>query len=337
MMALQLWWVNQTGRMDFDRGDLQRKKDGTMPHRAKHMFPAGTVLAVFLVTANVAAAQDLEPRAFAPAPKGLNFAVVAYGYSAGNILFDPVLPISGAEGKVHSATLAYVRTLALFGKSAKLAAIAPYAWGDWSGDIDGQRRTRSATGLADPALQLTVNFVGAPAFSSREMVSYTEGTIVGMSLLVKLPLGQYDPDRLVNLGSNRWVLAPRLGISHRLDQWTFEAIGSVHFYSDNNDAFQDTELSQTPLWGLVLDSIYQFRRGMWFGFGGGVGAGARTTISGVPKDTYQRNIRVGFTFAYPLSPRTSLKIVYVHSPKTERGADFDTLSLAWQMRWGGGI
>ena len=122
-----------------------------------------------------------------------------------------------------------------------------------------------------------------------------------------------------------------------MGRWTLEAIGSAQFYSANNDAYQDTELSQAPLWGLALHGIYQMRRGMWFGFGGGAGAGARTTVSGVPKDTYQRNLRVGFTFVYPLNKRASLKLVYVHSPATERGADFDTVSLAYQMRWGGGI
>ncbi len=287
--------------------------------------------------ASGASAQDLEPRAFSPAPKGMNFAVLVYGHSTGNIFFDPILPIEGAEGTVHSATVAYVRTLSLFGKSSKLMAAIPHAWGDWQGVVGGEAATRSAQGLADPAVQLTVNFVGSPALELKDMASYSEGTVVGGSLLVKMPLGQYDPDRLINLGANRWTFVPRLGVSHRFGGWYLELVGSASFYTDNNDAYQDSELSQAPLMGVVLDAIHQFKPGMWLGVGDGVGTGARTTVSGVPKDTYQQNTRLGMTFAFPLSRYSSLKAVWVHSLKTKRGADFDTLSLAYQVRWGGGL
>ena len=58
-----------------------------------------------------AGAQDLEPRAFAPAPVGMNFALVGYGYAAGSMLFDSALPAEDVEGTVHSASVGYLRTL----------------------------------------------------------------------------------------------------------------------------------------------------------------------------------------------------------------------------------
>jgi len=267
----------------------------------------------------------------------MNFALLAYGYSTGNIFFDPALPIEDAEGTVQSVTLAYVRTLSFFGKSAKLAGVLPRAWGDWNGYLEGEYRTRTASGFADPGLQLTVNFIGSPAMTLQDMARYKEGTIVGASLLVRMPLGQYDADRLINLGTNRWTFVPRIGISHRVNRWTFEAIGSASFYTDNNDAYQDSELSQAPLFGFVVDAIYQFKRGFWMGLAGGYGTGARTTVSGVPKDTYQQNVRLGATLVFPLSRYSSLKATFLRSPSTKRGADFDTYSLAYQARWGGGL
>jgi len=306
--------------------------------RSSFVFVVSLSLMVgILLIAPQADAQDLEPRAFSPAPKGMNFAMLSYGYSTGNIFFDPAIPIEDAEGTVQSLTLAYVRTLSFFGKSAKLAGVLPRAWGDWEGNVDGEFRTRTASGFADPGLQLTVNFVGAPAMTMQDMAQYKEGTIVGAILLVRLPLGQYDSDKLINLGTNRWTIVPRLGVSHRVKRWTFEAICSASFYTDNNDAYQDSELSQAPLFGLVADVIYQFKRGLWMGFGAGVGTGARTTVSGVPKDTYQQNVRLGLTFVYPMSKHSSLKAVFLRSPSTKRGADFDTVSLAYQARWGGGL
>ena len=38
-------------------------------------------------------------------------------------------------------------------------------------------------------------------------------TIVGVSLLVQAPTGQYDPDRLINIGTNRWTFRPEVGVS----------------------------------------------------------------------------------------------------------------------------
>ena len=79
-------------------------------------------------TTTTATAQDLEPRAFSPAPVGLNFALLAYGYSSGNVFFDTSQPIKNAEGTIHSTAVVYVRTLSFFGASIA-SQITPYIEG----------------------------------------------------------------------------------------------------------------------------------------------------------------------------------------------------------------
>ena len=74
-------------------------------------------------------AQDLEPRAFSPVPVGMNFAAFGYGYSFGNVLLDPSIPLEDGTGKVHSFVGAYVRTFSFFGMTAKADAIVPFAFG----------------------------------------------------------------------------------------------------------------------------------------------------------------------------------------------------------------
>ena len=39
--------------------------------------------------------------------------------------------------------------------------------------------------------------------------------------------------------------------------------------------------------------------------------------------------------SFPLNRRHSLKLVYINGLHTRAGADFDQVSLAWSMRWGG--
>ncbi len=200
-------------------------------------------------------AQDLEPRAFSPSPVSVNFAAMGYGYSLGNVLLDPSIPLEDGTGKVHSMIGAYVRTFSFFGMSAKADAVVPFAFGDWKGTLAGQDTTRSATGFGDPAVRLSVNFVGAPALEIPRFMTYRQETIVGASLRVIVPLGQYDNTRLINLGTNRWTFIPRLGVSRSLGRWTLEGIVSAWLFADNADFFGVT-LEQDPLWAIQGNVSY---------------------------------------------------------------------------------
>ena len=281
-------------------------------------------------------AQDLEPRAFSPVPVSVNFAAVGYGYSFGNVLLDPSIPLEDGTGKVHSLIAAYVRTFSFLGMSAKADAIVPFAVGDWEGRLAGQDTSRSASGMGDPAVRLSVNFVGAPALEMPRFMTYRQGTVVGASLRISMPLGQYDNTKLINLGANRWTFAPRVGVSQRAGHWNLEAVASAWFYTDNPD-IQGKRLEQDPLFALQGSVAYLFERGAWLAVDGGWGSGGRATVDGNKSETRQENARFGVTFAYPLTKRTSLKLAWIGGASTRLGADFDSFILLYQYRWGGGI
>jgi len=282
-------------------------------------------------------AQDLEPRAFSPVPVGLNFGVLGYGYAEGNVFFDQSLPVEDAVGKLHSATAGYLRTLDFFGATGRLATVLPFVWGDYEGLWLGEPASASRRGIADPLVKFAFNFVGAPARTLQEWSKYQEQTIVGASVLVTVPIGQYDPEKLINLGSNRWAFRARLGASHHLRRWYFELIGELWAFTQNNDAPGNSTISQDPILAIQFNAIYQFRRGFWLGAGFGYGEGGQTTVSGIAKETQQINKRLGVTLVYPVNRRHSLRLSYLNSLSTVVGADFDRLGLAWQVRWGGGL
>ena len=289
-----------------------------------------------VLLASTAAAQDLEPRAFSQTPVGMNFALLSWGYTGGDLSFDQSVPIEDATGRIQLATAGYVRSFGLLGKSAKLAALVPFGFGDWEGEVGGEQESTTRTGFLDPAVQLAVNLIGAPALAMGDMPRYRESTVVGLALLASAPLGQYDPAKLINLGANRWSLRPRVGISQRLGKWHVEALGGVRLFADNNDFFGGKTVTQDPLWTLTIDGVRQFRRGFWLSLGWAVTDGGQTTVDGITGDTHQHNHQVGAILAYPLGPRHSLKLMYINGLSTRIGADFDNVSLAWQMRWGGG-
>jgi len=282
-------------------------------------------------------AQDLEPRAYANAPIGLNFLLVGYQYSEGALLFDPVLPITDANAKVNMALFGYVRTLGIADKSAKVGVLLPVAGLDASGYVDSEFRTREDNGLADPAFYFTINLFGAPALSFDEFKQYQQDTIVGLTFKLTAPLGVYENDRLLNIGTNRWSFKPEVGISKALGRWTFEAATAALFFSDNDDFDNGKTRQQEAIYSVQGHVIYAFPRNVWAAIGITYFAGGRTTISGISNDDLQQNWRSGITLALPINRHHSIKIFGNSGISTRTGTDYDSLGVAWQYRWGQGF
>ena len=300
-------------------------------------FGAALVVTTLVALGSGADAQELEPRAYTNTPIGLNFLIAAYAYSSGGVATDPALPIKDAHLHIHSAILAYARSLNVLGTSGKVDVVLPYAWLSGSAEVVGQPREREVSGLADPRLRFSVNLYGAPALSVEEFTSYKQDLIVGASLQVGIPLGQYDSEKLVNLGTNRWSVKPALGISKACGRLTIEASGGITFYTTNDDFFGGKSRSQEPIYSLQGHLSYNFSRGMWVGLDGTYYTGGRTTTDGVKDNNFQGNTRVGVTFALPVNRYNSIKLYASTGVSTRTGGNFDTLGIAWQYRWGGGF
>lgn len=288
--------------------------------------------AVVLVT-GPARAQELEPRAFSNVPVGMNFGVAAYGFMTGNVLFDPALPAEDVQADVHSLGVAYVRAIDFFGLSSKIDVLVPAVTGHWEGLYEGVDTTRTANGFGDPRVRFSVNFIGAPALMPQEFASYKPGTIVGMSLQVWVPLGQYDPDRLLNIGSHRWTFRSQLGVSHTIGDWIVEASVAAWFFTKNGDFWGGQTLEQHPFFAGKLHVVRTVSQKVWIALAGGIGAGARGIVDGVPRDTRQTAVRVGLTAVWEFVPRHSARVNLVTTRRIERGPDFDALALGYQIRW----
>jgi hypothetical protein len=282
-----------------------------------------------------ALAQELELRTYANAPVGMNFIAGGYGRSAGNVLLDPSLPVEDLDADLNVVFLRYARTLSFFGKAAKVKALLPYSWGRWTGEVEGVARERELAGPGDAMLTLEVNFSGAPALRPAEFRGYRQKTIVGASVRLTVPSGEYDSEKALNLGSNRWVVRTEVGVSRALGPWVLELAGNVRLYRDNDNFFGGNTLSQDPFHALKGHAIYNFRPGFWAGVGVGYGSGAQTYINDIPRDTEQRNWRIGGTLVYPLGPKDGLSLTLVSGSARGAGADFDVLTLAYQLGWGG--
>ncbi len=153
-----------------------------------------SLVATFLIIAGGRAslrAQDLEPRAYSNSPTGLNFVLLGYGYTTGSVLTDPSLPIENVTNEAHIGVFGFARVLNVFGKSAKFDLLVPFAEITAKGLVFGQPLTRQISGFGDPYFRFSINFVGAPALTAAEFKNYKQNLILGASLRIGVPLGQY--------------------------------------------------------------------------------------------------------------------------------------------------
>jgi len=255
----------------------------------------------------------------------------------GNVAFAPTLPINNAKLETQSSVIAYIRSLDLWGKSGKVDIILPEAWLSGQAEVLGQQRERDVVGFADPMVRLYVNLFGAPAMSIKEFANYKQDTIVGVSLAVTAPGGQYDPNKLVNIGTNRWSFKPEIGISKAWGDFTAEAAAGVFVFTDNNEPFQGQNLAQQPMYNLQGHLIYNFTRGIWGALDANYYTGGRTTMDNKMADNLQQNWRVGATLALPITRHHSIKLYGNTGVSSRTGSDFDLVGIAWQYRWGEGF
>ena len=297
------------------------------------------LLVVFALPAWVAPvrAQDIEPRSYSNAPVGVSFLIAGYVYTNGGLAFDSSLPIEDVHLSTSNAVLAYARVLDLWGKSAKVDVVLPYTDLYGSAEYAGSPIERKIDGFGSPSFRLSVNLYGAPALGLKDFAGYEQDVIIGASLRVTAPVGQYDEDRVVNISSNRWSFKPELGVSKAVGPWTFEGTAAAILFTDNTDFFGATTRSQNPVYAFQGNAIYSFTSGIWAAAGATYFVGGRTTIGGVLSNDLQQNWRVGALLAFPVNAQNSVKVYASSGISARTGNDFDAAGIAWQYRWGGGI
>ena len=301
--------------------------------QTQRWMAAGLFLLVFVGNIGSANAQQLEPRAYAPAPTGLNFTGLATLYSSGGVVTDPSLPIDNVSAHVWCVSPYYGRTFGLFGRLATATVALPYAWAHVEGDVQDVSRSVDRSGILDVPLRFGINLFGCPAMAPRDFVQHKRDTTIGASISVSAPIGEYDGTKLINLGTNRWAYKPELGLTQAFRRWIFEAYGGVWFFETNDDFFGGHVREQDPLATLQTHLVYNFTPRVWAAANFTFYEGGSTTVDGESKDDRQSNTRGGLTLSVPLGKNQTLKATWAQGVSTRVGSSFQTVGLAWQLLW----
>ena len=296
------------------------------------------LVGLILALARTSLAQELEPRRWTHLPRDTNFAAAAYAYTSADIAFDPVLLIDGGATELHTGAAGYIRSFELFGKSARADFIQAYKYGEWAGVLNGVPTSISRTGWADTAARFAINLYGAPPLAGGEYAAYRTNTpvetIVGIALAAQIPTGDYMNDKLINLGANRFMFRPELGVVHNRGAWSFEATAGVSFFTENDEFFNGNRLEQDPLVGLQGHVVYTFRPGLWAATSAGYEVGGISTVNGVSKDDRKENLMWAFSVGYPITRQWGIKLAYIGIRKSALvGIDADTVAIGLSTFW----
>jgi hypothetical protein len=290
--------------------------------------------AVLLAAAGggAAHAQELDARAYAPAPIGTTIVIAGVGGSKGAVLFDSSAGLDdvGADLGVVTTGLGY--TFGIAGRQARILAVMPSAFGRFDGVVEGQPQRQDVGGLVDPRIKLSYAWRGGPALKAAEFARAPRRAVVGTSVTVMVPLGSYESTRAVNLGYHRWGIKPEVGVSRTIGAWTLDGYAGVWLFTTNRRYLPGAaRKAQDPLGSVQGHVSYALPHRMWIALDATWFGGGRTTVDDRVSPDEQRNTRLGATWSVPLTRAQSLKLTYSSGTSTRRGTDFDNLMVTWQL------
>jgi hypothetical protein len=289
---------------------------------------------VGLLLSTPAAAQEMEPKAYSASPVGTTFLVVAGSRNTGSVVFDPTLPIKDVEARIGGVAMGVGTTFGLFGKLTLVSAVLPFAWGELNGLVGENARSITRQGLADSRFKLSMNLRGNDAMRVREFVKAPPRTIVGTSLTVAAPSGQYDHTKLINLGTHRWAFKPEVGISVPKGPRDVDAYAGVWLFTANDDFYPGgLTRTQDPVVALQGHVSYTFKPRLWLAVDGTWYSGGTAQVEGNEPIGSVSNSRLGATLSVPIGQRQSIKVSYSAGVVVRTGTDFRTLAVGWQWLW----
>jgi len=230
--------------------------------------------------------------------------------------FDPAHTVTaGANFDATLALVGYARTFPLFDRAAVAALILPM--GRISGEVTLGAITvnQSTEGFGDPMLEFDINLLGPPAQKNiPDVLRYEPGFSVDFLVDLAFPIGEYDDDKQLNLGQNRWYGRIGMPIVWQLGPWvpgrrtTLEFLPTVWFFSDNDDYVGQT-METDPIFQVDAHLTRDFTERFWASLDGTWFYGGKASINGVEGEKLN-NLGVGLTLGYQINDNLGLTFGY---------------------------
>jgi hypothetical protein len=307
-----------------------------LPFGMRLRFVLALLVSIVAVAAQLSA-QDLAPRAYVITPVHSNAVTITGGFYNGGVDFNGIVPIGNARGTYYVPIFSYYHSVNFFGRSANITASLPYGVGTFQGDVSEQSRSIYRSGLLDSTFRFSVNLLGGPAMQPKEMVKWKQKRLLGVSLKVVAPTGQYSGTKLINWGSNRWAFKPEFGYSERWGHWVVDGYAGAWFFTTNSAFYAGPVTqpqSEAPIFSLEGHLSYDAKPRLWLSLDGNFWEGGITSLSGIRNlATKQTGSRIGGTASFPISKHQSIKVSYSDGIYVSFGGNYQNVSAAWQYSW----
>jgi hypothetical protein len=271
---------------------------------------------VFAAQAPVLAVGD-GPRAYMLTPADSQI-LTAYGlFLDGNQNLDPGVSSRNLDLDVDVGVLQYTHSFSLCDNACGVFLIAPYGSTEGTFNFPLFSLTGESSGLADIQLGTVFGLYGSPSLEVPDYLEYDPGFSLGLLAKLTAPTGEYDENKVINLGSNRWGLQVGVPMGYYLgesflddDLTTFELLPSVFFFGDNADPFRAGESSQDPLFQIEAHITRNLSRMAWVSLDANYQYGGETSTDGISGNDRRESFGLGGTIGVNLSKTLSINATY---------------------------
>ncbi len=316
-----------------------------------------TILAIILSFSGTALAVDDGARAYWKGRDGTN--VVSFQYlnlnaqASGTQQFDPagfIYPNADTEANVMIAN--YARHFTLFNRASSFSvnvvggsvdldvntSLVPPAFLP-PGVTPGDSLSQSASGFADPSVQLDVNLLGTSRLqSTADLVNYEPTLTVDAAALLAFPIGQYDEDKLVNMGLNRWYGRFALPMKYHFGAFapgyrsSLELTPSVWLFAENDD-FLGQKLENDPLWQIEAHLTHDFTRSFFGSLDLLFRGGFQSEINGVKVGDKVDIGDLGFTLNYQATDNITIRASFSSNVFGDSDLDTSMIRIQFVYAW----
>lgn len=291
-------------------------------------------IGLILINTTFCFTQDVEPRRWSVLPVNSQIIGAGYGYSFGDVLFDPLLEAEDVSVEVSTFIMSYVKPFRLGNKLARIDVTLPYNFMRFQGRLSGNPASLYRNGFGDSRIRFSMNLNGPPPGTITDIQKFNSehpiNTIFGASLAVTLPTGQYFDEKLINIGQNQIVIRPQIGMVHSWKSWSYELTGSIFIFSNNNNFFGGKIKKQEPILALQSHLIRRFSPKIWASISASYGIGGESVVNNVSNADLRTNLLSALSAGLKISTRQNLKLVFLNSTTLkDLGSNTNSIIVGW--------
>ena len=317
---------------------------------------AAFALAVPLIS-GPANAQDDGARTYWKGRAGTNVMSVQYLnmnlQASDTVQFDPshyIYPAADVEADIF--ILSWARHMTLFDRpsilSANLVGGSVGVEFDTSitppeflppGVVPGSSFSQSASGYADPSVQLDVNLFGtSPINAIFDYLNYEPTWTLDAAFMLGVPLGQYDDDKVANLGLNRFYGRVAFPFKYHFRVFSpgymssLEVVPSVWLFTENDD-FLGQKLKNDPMLQVEAHWTHDFTRHFFGSLDLLYRNGFQSEIDGVNFGSDIKIGDLGFTLNFSVTDNVTIRTSFSSNVFGDSDIDTSMIRLQFVYAW----